>query len=358
MAASEATGAGAGQGENPKDKALAWLVGGFSLVTALLTTLSGTSGSLVDRLQRSHPLILFFCFAGLILAIALALMSYLLDNWVKDLMRWLGLVLFFVALLSLVLIATIQPIAPERATVRAAVTQGSGLTLEASAKASGLRSGQDVVVEVYGLVLTGRDEDGQAVYTPELFYKSRTGPDRGGNVDLGFQVPIPSGRYNTLGIAASVDEDPGPCDFSVIRGLAEELEQKGCVLLRLPPLARRPDVSATLSDVSGTRMLSAEVNGQGLRAEEHVVVRVLGFSWKPDRVITLYRASLGPNDDGTVTGKLEVPLPRHLATVCVEATARVAIPPATNETPDSSPLPHRCPRRKSPLTGWARVPIR
>ena len=259
--------------------------------------------------------------------------------------------------------ATLKPIAPERATVRANLKTESSFSLEGSAKVAGLRSDQDLLVYVWGQALIKDKSTGESKYIRELVYRSQTGPDRGGLAELSFQVPLTSGRYRTIGIAASIDEEPQACDFRIIQevptsGQRAARNPRGCLLVRVPELPRRPAVFATVSDgTEGGKTLRAEVEAHGLRPSDRVTVLVRGFGAAATSGTTLYSSTLGPNRDGTAQGSLELAIDAEFRLICVESVTHPYVAPAILKEGLPRNAVGRCPTRRSPRTGWVLVPL-
>jgi hypothetical protein len=159
-----------------------------------------------------------------VLALAVAIAYVLRDHEprLRGLVVAGGFVVFFVGMAGLFQLAVESTSAKDRPSVTAKfITVDGSVFIEATAKASGLRSDEHVLFEVEGLSLNeplARHVAGLARAEPvderepgsdyaQTVYLSRTGPDENGEVDLSVLAPVSVGLYERMRVSAYLIQD-------------------------------------------------------------------------------------------------------------------------------------------------------
>jgi len=337
-------------------------------VTALISAFGAAPGTVVDRTLNNHPVGMLVAFLAAAASIGFALAAYVWNRHRLGLVQ-LSLAMFVIGIVLLVYLFTDSRIAKESPTARAALKSG-GSALEVTAKAAGLTSDQQMFVYAYGLRVEEVDADGAPTrFARELLYTSQTGPDKGGAVDLTFEVPVPVGRYYSVGVAPSLDETRSLCSQDELRFQAVDTppsdmafgppgERKpACLVIRIPAVSPRPQLFGTLKSTDGqTTDLSVRVKAATVGVGQTVLVRVRGIGKELGRPRALYTARLGPDGAGVVDGTIDLQVsdPR-VAVICVEAAplGLIVRPPRQ----DAEPGTLACPQRISSLSTVMRIPI-
>jgi len=350
--------------EARQEKGITWLVGAVTLVTAIYALFGTGAGAPVDRMFRHLPLWAFVGFALLIVGIGFGVWAYMVRSETSRMVLMaIGLVLVVVGLGTLTAGPTRVSATTEVPSVRATLKREGGLTIEATAKAAGLKTQDRLFVAVSGLVPRVTDAR-RLVYTRELLYRSQTGPDRAGLAELSFTVPLPPARYESIGVTAQVNGVEADCRFDavvrppptgVIRASTEGIggNLRGCLLLRVPPVGQRPQVFATVSGSGEERTVSIEVVGQNLQAADGIEVRVRGL--RDSRGRLLYHSELGPDASGGVSGSIKVALPTNISSVCVEAESLIVA--SSQPAPRLARAKGGCPTRSGPFVAWVNLPL-
>jgi hypothetical protein len=271
-------------------------------------------------------------------------------------------------MLLLVYLFTDSRIAVESPTVRAAL-KSNGLSLEVTAKAAGLHAEEQMFVYAYGLRVTEVDSSGLPTqFVRELFYTSQTGPDKAGAIDLTFEVPVPVGRYYSIGVAPSLEETRSLCSRDELSfappesvGAASpppaEERKAACLVILVPPTSSKPQLFGTLVSPDGeTHNLQVELKATNVGVGQTVLVRVTGLGRELSKPLPMYNAVLGPDATGAIEGSISLPVDGRLDVVCVQAAplGLVVRPPRA----DVDPARLACPQRISSLSTIVRIPIR
>jgi hypothetical protein len=361
------------------NKAIAFLVTGFTVVTALVAAVGASPGTVVDRALKNEPVGMTISFGLVILSIGLAVAAY---NWPKHRVGLVAvsLLLFSGGLLLLAYLLTAARIEKESPTIRASLKIGSGITVEATAKAAGLKADDQMFVYVWGLRVVAVDDLGEPTkFATELLYTSRTGPDRGGAVDLAFEIPLPLGRYFSVGIVPisakrgqelSLVEAEQSCPKSQLElltaastaeGTPSPSSGKACLVMRVPPVSPRPQIIADIKAGDlGTHTLSVRVKAFSEATGQPVLVRVVGLgpgiaSGHQHR-IGLYNALLGTDASGSIDESFEIPVDPRVTVVCLEAAPLNVVARPSKDFTGTGPL--ACPTRVSSLSSVVRIPLR
>lgn len=339
----------------PQEKAIAWLVASFSVVTALIAAVGAAPGSVVDRVLKNDPIPIFVAFVLAIASVAVAVFAYASHDELRMHLTRISLFLFAAGILTLTYLLTASRIDQERPIVRGSLKVGSGMTLEVTAKASGLKADDQVYVYAWGRRVTTIDAQGEPEsFERDLLYTSQTGPDRAGVVDLSFEVPIPVGRYTAIGVSPALNGAPQPCDVTLEP--TPPARNQGCLVIRVPYTSPRPILSGRLtSNDSHITVLHVDIAADTLGAGQTVLVRAVGIKTGRKLPIPLYNAVIGPNGTGQVNTSLEVPVDQRVSVVCVEAAPLGLVVRAPRPLSQPGALP--CPPRISSVSARMRIPV-
>jgi hypothetical protein len=344
------------QPEQPEQKAVAWLIASFSLVTALLAAVGAAPGSVVDRVLKNESDGMFLAFTLAILAIVVAVLAYAVGSIRRPLI-WISLGFFTTGIVLLTYLLIASRIDLERPIVRGSLKlTSSGMTLEVTAKASGLKAGDEVFVYAWGRQVTSLNTLGEPeTFERELVYTSQTGPDRAGVVDLSFEVPIPVGRYTAIGVSPALNEAPEPCDVTLEP--TSPAEQQGCLVIRVPATSPRPSLSGRLTTETGTTsVLHVDVSDATVGVGQTLLVRAVAVSVHRERPLPMYQVVVGPNANGQISASFEVPVHPRATVVCVEAAPLGLVVRSPQANPRPGPL--ACPPKISSVSSRIRMPVR
>lgn len=256
----------------------------------------------------------------------------------------------------------------QRPSIAAAIKNESGLTLEGTVKAGGLRSDQHLRVIVEGITW-GRDANDRPDPTnikPAPLYESWLGPNESGDVEHTINLPLSAvvgpESQDEIGVQAWVVPSlPKDCDetFKAMEETAMERcsdyvapkcydrparGSTGCIRLRIPRSQSGPQLGANWDGSASTLVL--KVDAGGVRADSGVVsVHVFGDAAKKRRLLAVSR--LRPDANGKVVSTWRIPIDRRYSPVC--AVAAIAT--------DAGQLGKAtCPPRDPTLTAWVRLP--
>jgi hypothetical protein len=337
--------------EEKIDSAVKWLIGSFGTVSAVLAGLGAVNGGL-ERMLRNHPVGSLFAFTFTSLAIGLAVMaqSAFYDEPGEDggpwgLWAWLfasrkrlialSALSFMIGLVLVTWWAVITPSSREQPTVTARFATQEGLSLVGSVKASGIKSDEIVTISVDGLT---REDNGELRFVDSIF-DSDLGPNPAGILDVPLDVAVPTGRFELVGVSARFAEEAS-------QKCRKDDPNEGCVVLRVPNVSLRPQLSATWQGTAPDALvLALGINADGLTVDDAVAVVVEG---KRPRGSTkrLFSAMFSPDSRGRLDTIVEMPAPAEVTIVCAKAVTRSASDSseaATSPPPTSSPpLPNRC----------------
>jgi len=207
------------------------------------------------------------------------------------------------------------------------------LALTGEATAGNLSSSDRLVVFVDGLIA----RTGEYAVADRL-YQSYSGPDTDGNARNRVDVQLPPGRFDAVQVKAFTGAEASVCDrrapqplgtpsATLITEKSDTNPDPGCVILKLPRRARRPQVTA-LWEGPGSSADSLKVKveasdiGVGEPKDRLVAVQAVGLRRGEDqrkRRLTLYRAFVEPPEEGAITRQFRVPIERGVRIVCAEA---------------------------------------
>jgi hypothetical protein len=203
-------------------------------------------------------------------------------------------------------------------------------TLELTVENTKLRADEDLSVFVEPLFEV-EDENGKLDYrVGRALYSASLGPDDDGNVKRTVSVDVPTGKFEDVGVRASVDPDIGCYDAN---------NTTGCVVVRVPQRTEEPQltfrwrkpgragaalrVHVTALDIAGTSL------------------RFLAQGVKPRKKL-LALANLGPDLHGDVS---------HAFVLPVKGTRLLCIAASTTERRLT------CPPRNPDSVSWARLRV-
>jgi hypothetical protein len=358
------------------DAAATWLVGSFSVVTAVLVGLGATGGSL-ERMLRNQPVQSKFAFLSLALAIGLAGIAktfFLHDPQFPRLTRcgWtssrrfletlvggsqqslqrrlliLGGLAFALGIFLATDAAVASPSDQEKPSITASFELGETLTLTGSVKATSLPSAEEVHVIVNGLMTLGNDD-----VSFKRLYESRSGPNAAGTVELQLKVPISVGIFERVAIVATTGDAATAAENCTTR--AEAQENDGCLVLSAPGVPERPQVAASWESSGETLLLSLEIAGEGLRDTQAISALVVGEP-KSGPPFDLYRSFFAPSATGHLKNSFVVPVQERAESVCVAAISvdtedlRTSLKRLFNVGPS-------CPPKATEHTSWIRLDV-
>jgi hypothetical protein len=259
------------------------------------------------------------------------------------------LVCFAFAGIIAVLAAVRTPADDEFPSIVAKLNTGDRSLLDVSIKGAGLTSNEDLDVQIDG-ASGRRQEDGVSL---QRLYTTRLGPSPAGQVDSSVEVPMTPGAYDRIIIKAWVNNAPDCKPFVEI----EKESPPGCLVVLVPSLANRPQLTATWGELSPRQeVLSVKLSGQELRVDKSIALNVVGTLRKgKSRQRTLAQSVLVPNSHGTLENSLKIPVAQDFAQVCIAAIT-VAAPDSPQDFKKLSQL--GCPPAAGEATVWTtlRVP--
>jgi len=388
------TGTQHGKKEKPNKKegaaGLGWddLTKAGAAVTALGVVLGGLAvAGVLEQVERNHSgwlfrAILLVVIAGALWGIAGAVKS--LDEPLKERLSekwhiWLDVaqvaVGFLIALLFAVgVVLGIHGVIlaqqdSQRPSIVATINSQSGLALQGTVKAGGLRATSHLVVVVEGITW-GRGAHGRPDPTkPETqyatLYQSWLGPNESGDVEHAINLPlsavvgqesqdeigvrawvVPALSKGCVNKAFTAMETMENCSKYVAPDCYDRPAKgsTGCIRVRIPRSQSGPQLAATW-DGSGSTLL-LKVQAGGVRADSGVVsIHVFGDAAKKRRLLAVSR--LRPDASGKVDSAWRVPIDLRYGPVC--AVAAIAS--------DAGDLGKAtCPPRHPTLTSWVRLP--
>jgi hypothetical protein len=226
--------------EDPKKEAAAadlketakWLLGGFALLTATLTTLGAAQGGF-ERLLRNYTEVAIVSLGLGVISIALAAAAFLWTTLRRPRLLVASLILFTLALLMGVSAAVLTPSTREQPFVSAKITSSAtGTILQATVKAAGLRSDENLRIVIHQLVVDaeGYETQGNPLYEADI------GPDPGGKVDTVIEIPVEPERYTAVDVVAGIAGNLGATCF-------DPNPEAGCLVVNLPRPTPSPSPS-------------------------------------------------------------------------------------------------------------------
>ncbi|HEX2056874.1 MAG TPA: hypothetical protein VHI71_00755 [Actinomycetota bacterium] len=363
------------------DSAATWLAGSFSVVTAVLTGVGATGGTLA-RMLRNHSAQARVGFALAALAIVMAGFSksfFVPDPTFPHLAKWrltrrrihplvlgivggsqdalqrrllfLGSVSFALGLLIVTDAAARTPADDERPaiTARFDVTRRATL-LTGTVRAGGLKSSSVVHAIVTGFTPNPAPNAGSESKPTRLF-EARSGPNSEGVVTIGLNIHVPRGVYDHVAIVAApqdAEEEVKECTTT-----KEAKQERACLILKTPDVPNRPQIAASWDLSDDEPALNLAVAGQGLRHTQAIAVVVEGKR-AVGPSLTLYRAVLAPRAAGLLVRRFTLPVPQELDAVCVAA---VAFDTQAMEAARSGHQAPACPPGATARTTWTRLAV-
>jgi hypothetical protein len=326
-------------GEDGKAAGLASVV---AAATALVTgvgalTLTGTLG----RVQRNHGMLFAIALGVAVVGAGIWLGSSLISLKARPIRRrgWtlgrrqvaqgLAAILTVVGVALGFITAVITANDTEQPTVTVKLDDES-LALTGTAAVNNLSSADRL-----GVVVDGLSKSANGYRIEENLSHSLVGPDGEGKAKTEFDVQVPPGRFDAVGVKAFTD-DPEPC--GVYRRKGEKKSNDGgtgCVVLPLPARPARPQLSATWAGNGRAakavilRFTIANAAGGG-PAGELMALNVVGM--RKARRVKMYRAVIAPPAPGGTERSVRLPVDPAMRVVCAQASAvgpGEALPSAT-----------------------------
>jgi hypothetical protein len=262
-----------------------------------------------------------------------------------------GLVCFALAGIFAVWAAVRTPAEDEFPSIAAGFKSGERPALTVSIKGAGLTSTEDLDVHIEGA--SGRDPKVEPIV--QRLYTTRLGPSPSGHVDSSVEVPMTPGTYDRIIIKAWVNQAPKCKPFVEV----ETASEPGCLVVLVPSLANRPQLTATWGDASSQHeVLAVKLTGRDLRVDKSIALNVVGTLRKGNqRQRTLAQSVLVPNSVGALESSWRIPVAQDFSQVCIAAIT-VAPPDSPRDFRKLADL--GCPPTAREATVWTslRVPTR
>lgn len=336
------------------------LVGAAAALAAGVTTLADTGT--IGRVQRNHPWWLTAAIALAVWAACCFVMASLVaretpwtgGGWTRPIFFWEwtakawrvnGVVAAFLAV-AVGFWASIKTTGEVERPIIEVQFDARTLTLTGSAKVRHLSSNDPLNVSVEAMTVV----DGR--YRAVRLFEASLGPDSDGNATQTLKVHVPPGRYEAVGVQASVAANTpkscgqypdaahigiptdvatsvtdvkaaDPVAAGATKPVKEQTAKSGtaCMIVGLPPLHQRPHIDAHWHDTR-RRMLSLAVTVAnapvGRDIDQLVHVEVVGRSTS-GRTAALYRAISEADPSGLTRRNAQVAIPAAIARVCVRA---------------------------------------
>jgi hypothetical protein len=322
------------------DRQATWLAGSFATITAILAALGAVNGGM-ERMLRNYKTLALVAFLFTVSAIPLAVLALGERRRRQRFLLILSVFVFAVGLVTVTYTAVITPSVEERPSIVATLkNEGGGPVVEVTIKASSVKATAHVYTVIQGLV--EQQSGPTTTYHPRDLYRSRTGPDAAGVVDLSLHVPLAAGSYDDVAVSAWVGEAPQPCTLDKVID--------GCVTLRMPQAVARPQLSASWQK-AGTpgQTLTVRIKARDIRADRAVSLRVIAASAHAVKK-SLYFSFLAPDPNGTVDSTAEIPVSAHFDRVCVATATLTLQAPSERKAPG-------CPPTATTSTVWALLAV-
>jgi hypothetical protein len=161
----------------------------------------------MERMLRNYKVPALIAFLFTVSAIPLAVLALGEERRRQRLLLILRVLVFAVGLVTVTYTAVITPSVEERPSIVATLKNDGGPVVEVAIKASSVKATAHVYTVIQGLV--ERHDGSTTAYDRRDVYRSRTGPDAAGIVDLSLHVPLAAGSYDDVAVSAWVGEVPG-----------------------------------------------------------------------------------------------------------------------------------------------------
>jgi hypothetical protein len=318
--------------EDPKfaDTLAKTLAGGYVFVGFILTTIGAFQGGL-QRLLLNHP---WWTVLGLLLmgaGIGLAFVdAFVKSAGHKKTVILIALALFGFGLLKLVYLSTKSLSENERPGIATTASMAAdGSKLEGHVTAFGVRATEWVYLSAKGFQITpmgGGDtasgNQSAQVTSERLLYRTRSGPDRSGKVDLTFAIPVAFGRFDHVRIGATrvhkaEDESIDPC-FDPPNPQKSVNVDQSCATVYPPHGPERPTLSATWEKSDGVTVLNVTVKTTGADPDHVILLDMAGIgAQRRARGAIFYRSMFSGSSTGAVDATAKAPVPKGVKRVCV-----------------------------------------
>lgn len=321
----------------PTNKRAAWLLAGFTLVAAAFAVVGIKTDELANVWRNESCLAV----AGVICVFAAVAIGAIAGWVLKEHSRvefWLlilgnillgaGLIAFAVAGLRLASDRS-EPTITANPSV-----EGGRTTLAVTVENTKLSADDDLAVKVEPLFEI-EDEDGGLGYrVGRPFYAASLGPTDNGDVKRTVEVEIPAGKFEDVGVQASVEPS---------FGCYEDLDDSSCVVVHVPQRTEEPQLTFRWRRLGRAgAALRVHVTAMDIAGDS---LHFLAKSVRP-RARVLAEANLGPDLNGDVDHGFVMPVKgaRLVCVVAGTAAGRPSCPPRDRESVTWARL--RVPARK------------
>jgi len=304
-----------------------WLAASALGVVGTAASIVGLADADFDRAAINFANGVPLAFLAIIVGVLLGLAAPASTRWQKR-FAGAGLVFFGFGVFGLVYLAVAAKSASDRPRVQATLmATPSGQRLQGTVEGTALETNQHMVVRIVGISTDdklsgdriGHPREGEKPSERQPVYSSRTGAASDGTSKLKLDVPIAAGLYERLDVVAEVSDDE-PADAKRGRATSvcdQEQSKIGCESIMVPPVMRRPRLSARWKLPAGKPPVLSVIAGMGdLSSDDRVLlsVRRVHGNELGGRV---YGASWAPDAGGLVQENLEIPVAPRGRPVCV-----------------------------------------
>jgi hypothetical protein len=232
------------------------LAGGLTVFSGGIAVLGAATGSL-QRVMRNHPLAAAICFGVAVLAVAFGVILPAMWAKVPDGVLAIGALFLFGSIGVLGGFIVDSASTKERPRVAASLSKsGDHLSVKGSVEASGLSSGEHILIRVEGRTTrvklaalhSGRPRGSRDPLAPysddyaplrdyyQLVYGARVGPDADGKVKAPIATRIPHRLYDRLVVSAQVvgKADPVQVAKETVRRCSATTTYWGCIAILVP----------------------------------------------------------------------------------------------------------------------------
>jgi len=245
----------------------------------------------------------------------------------QRILAFLGVLSFGVGVFWLVFVAVRAKSESDRPRVASSlVATPMGQRVQGTVSGAGMEANQHILVRIIGVSSAptlapnriGRGRTDEGAVDRQLVYSSRTGAMADGTTTVRLDVPIAAGLYERLDVEGVVSDDDGDVETgSETASCDQETSDIGCETLMVPPVFRRPRLSARWRLPAQTPPVLAVVARMGnLSADDRVLLSVLRV--KEGKLAgRIYGASWAPDTAGMVEEQLELPVEPLNRPICV-----------------------------------------
>lgn len=303
-----------------------WLLTAGAFAVATLAVLKVSDADL-NRARLDHPHLMSGALGVIVFA---TLLGVLWPAWAnrgtttRAAMAWLTVAVIFVGAavteLSVLTSETLSSV--EKPHVDATLKSDAGGTrLVGTVTADGVNDKTSVYVRVFGVGPgSGNGKHPRWTCAPSgrssTLYATGSGADRDGKAEVKLDVPVPSGRFKEIGLAARIAKNGNHG-----RRCGEATREVARTSFVIAAVSSRPRLVASWkTPPAKPPVLSVEVRAAGLKTDDRVLlsIRRLGSGGKlADR---LYVATLSGDDSGVLDQAVGVALPASSGRLCVVAT--------------------------------------